>query len=56
VQYYAVEASNLNATCTKSAEITVVFDVNECQIGVDENSFEIYPLSIYPNPNTGVYL
>ena len=42
--------------CENIGEITIVFDFNECQIGVDENSLaEQNPFQIFPNPNNGTF-
>jgi hypothetical protein len=54
-QHYSVDVTNTLTTCANSSEITVVFDFNECQIGVEENIAVSNPVTIHPNPNSGVF-
>ena len=37
-------------------EITVIFDFDECHIGVEENNLDNQPVfQIFPNPNNGTF-
>ena len=40
--------------CESSGHITIVFDLSECQIGIDENiTDEQQAFQVFPNPNNG---
>ncbi len=54
-QSYSVDVTNALTSCSNSSEITIVFDFNQCQIGVDENITEEVPIKIHPNPNSGIF-
>ena len=54
-QNYSVTVTNSLTSCTNSSEISIVFDFNQCQIGVDENIFVNNPVTIHPNPNSGIF-
>ncbi len=54
-QSYSVTVTNSLTSCTNSSEISIVFDFNQCQIGVDENIFINNPVTIHPNPNSGIF-
>ncbi len=42
--------------CESIGEITIVFDFNECQIGIDENiPDDQQAFQIFPNPNNGAF-
>ncbi|MCF6170147.1 MAG: T9SS type A sorting domain-containing protein [Bacteroidales bacterium] len=55
-QNFSVDVTNTLTTCSNSSEITIVFDFNQCQIGVDENNISVEAqVSIHPNPNSGIF-
>ncbi len=54
-QTYTVNVTNALTSCTNNDKITVIFDFNQCQIGVDENLPVDYPVTIRPNPNSGIF-
>ena len=41
--------------CESMGSITIVFDFNECQIGIDENNLDEQQFQIFPNPNNGMF-
>lgn len=52
---YTVDVKNQITGCSSSDQITVIFDFNQCAIGVSENTAQICPVSVLPNPNTGSF-
>jgi hypothetical protein len=53
-QTYSVITTNPVTQCSGSDTLTVWFDFNQCQIGIDENSdFEKY-IKLIPNPANGI--
>jgi hypothetical protein len=54
-QTYTVNVTNALTSCTNSSKITIVFDFNECAIGVDEKITEPQVVTIHPNPNSGIF-
>ncbi|PLX03378.1 MAG: hypothetical protein C0595_07305 [Marinilabiliales bacterium] len=53
-QTYSVEVENPITLCAETSEITIFFDFNECEIGVEEISSLSENISIIPNPTSGV--
>jgi len=41
--------------CESQGEITIIFDFNECQIGIDENEMDRLAFQLFPNPNHGTF-
>lgn len=54
IQQYNVVVTNPVTTCVGSDEITILFDFNNCAIGVDEKPQIEKPVTIHPNPNQGI--
>lgn len=53
VKTYGVTVKNPVTGCSNSDEITIIFDFNNCAIGVKENTGNSIPVSVHPNPNKG---
>lgn len=53
IQSFSVEVTNSVTSCQNSSEITVLFDFNQCEIGVEEKPTIYRPVTVHPNPNTG---
>lgn len=53
-QTYNVEVTNPLTTCSNTSEITIIFDFNQCEIGVEEISSLSENISIIPNPTGGM--
>ncbi len=51
-QTYNVEVTNPVTLCSGTDKLTIIFDFNECQIGIDENSPLHEFISINPNPTS----
>ena len=50
IQTYGVTVQNPSTLCSAESTITVIFDFQECNIGVDENNNLSNFISITPNP------
>lgn len=56
IQSYLVEVTHGGSGCSNSGEITIVFDFNECGIGIDDiNDDKLNIIELYPNPNNGEF-
>jgi hypothetical protein len=44
-----------NNGCESMGHITIVFDFNECQIGIDETAVKEPAFRLFPNPNSGQF-
>jgi hypothetical protein len=55
VQTIGVTVKNPTTTCSSSDEITIIYDFKECTIGIGENSGKEIPVSIQPNPTSGIF-
>lgn len=53
IQNYSVTATNLITNCFNTENITIIFNFNQCAIGVIEKPFIQRPVIVYPNPNQG---
>lgn len=53
-QTHSVDVQNPNTLCTGNEKITVFFDFNECQIGVEETGELSENISMTPNPTSGL--
>lgn len=53
-QTYSVSVTNPVTLCTGTDVLTIMFDFNECQIGVDENDLLNQYVSLTPNPTSGI--
>ena len=57
IQNYLVTVIDPITTCANKDSITILFDFNQCEIGVTEKPLIERPVSIHPNPNQGtIYL
>jgi len=54
-QTHNVEVTNYETGCFKAGGITIMFDFNECAIGVEETPDDISIIGIQPNPNDGSF-
>ncbi|HEY9115019.1 MAG TPA: T9SS type A sorting domain-containing protein [Bacteroidales bacterium] len=52
---YSVAVKNPVTGCSSTDSITVIFDFNNCAIGVEENIDSRSPVTIHPNPNQGTF-
>jgi hypothetical protein len=52
---YGVTVKNMVTNCSSSDQITVIFDFNNCAIGVEENVSTSSPVTVHPNPNKGSF-
>lgn len=54
IQTFNVEVTHGGTGCVDSGNLTIIFDFNECMIGMPEEPEEqIQLVDIYPNPNDG---
>lgn len=54
IQNHHVSVKHGVTGCENAANLTIVFDFNECAIGVPENGFEVLTaVDLHPNPNNG---
>lgn len=53
-QKHSVVVTNPLNGCIDSSSITIMFDFNQCEISVEENSFLTENISLIPNPTNGV--
>lgn len=51
----SVIVKNPVTTCSEAAKMTIIFDFNECQIGVEEKGTLSENISILPNPSNGKF-
>lgn len=57
IQDFSVVVTNPLTTCSNTDQLTVIFDFNQCEIGIEEKSLVERPVTIHPNPNQGlIYL
>lgn len=54
IQTHSVEVQNPVTLCKQNANITVFFDFNECEIGINEINSLSENISISPNPSKGI--
>lgn len=54
IQNYDVTVTNPLTTCSNSDHLTVIFDFNQCAIGIEEQPVIEKPVTIHPNPNQGM--
>ncbi len=55
LQNFTATVTNNITGCIDSSSITIWFDHSQCGIGIDENSGSDQPISVYPNPNNGLF-
>ena len=55
IQTYSVQVKNMITTCENSGQITVIFDFNQCAIGIEEKIRVERPVTVHPNPNEGYF-
>jgi len=53
-QTYSVEVENPNTLCSETGKMTIFFDFNECQIGIEEITTLTENISMTPNPTEGI--
>jgi len=54
IQTYSVEVTNGNTGCSSQGQITILFDFNQCNIGISERAINLASvIQVYPNPNSG---
>ncbi len=57
IQNHLVNVRNPITTCENKDSLTILFDFNQCEIGVDEKPVIERPVTVHPNPNQGlIYL
>lgn len=54
-QTYTVEVQNQVTLCSQNAGMTVFFDFNECQIGINELNSLNEHIRVSPNPSNGIF-
>ena len=54
-QTYTVDVQNPVTLCSQNGKMTIFFDFNECQIGVNENASLNDNISVSPNPTNGQF-
>jgi hypothetical protein len=52
---YTVEVQNPVTLCSQNAKMTVFFDFNECEIGINEINSLHNNINISPNPSNGIF-
>lgn len=54
VQTFSVIVKNSLTTCMSTEDITILFDFNQCEIGLEEKPDLTVPVTVHPNPNGGI--
>lgn len=56
-QTHSVQVEDGVTKCKNTGNITILFDFNECEIGVPETSVDLYSaVELHPNPNNGRFI
>lgn len=56
IKTYPVEVTHGGSGCVNTGEITIIFDFDQCDIGIPDNYEEtIKYLNLFPNPNDGEF-
>jgi len=56
IQSYEVVVTHGGSECENAGNITIIFDFNECGIGIEDNPIdESQIIKLYPNPNDGSF-
>jgi len=54
IQDFDVTVTNPLTTCSNADHLTVIFDFNQCEIGINEKPVIERPVTVHPNPNQGI--
>lgn len=56
IQKHTVQVTHGTTGCKNSGDITIIYDFNQCEIGVPETHLDLYSaIGLHPNPNNGTF-